>query len=175
MRSLTMPPSSISSVLLVTSLMSIFVACNAGTSFVRANGPSDGGNTIPPVTPQNVATIETATVQTLSLAVCMNCHNGQQLPDLSTGEAIKAHLPQVLTMVNSDQMPPPSSGFAPLTACQKAILNSWAQAGTPDDSTVLVSSLPECASATPTSFSDLGDTAIDFQLPELLDRRVEFE
>jgi hypothetical protein len=113
------------------------------------NGSSTGrSSTVPaseaPLTPQSEETVETKTVQRRSLAICLDCHNGEQEPNLSTAASIKENLNRIQFQVNNDFMPPASEGYAPLTACQKELLNRWTEMGAPDSSNIRVSSLITC-------------------------------
>lgn len=82
--------------------------------------------------------------------VCLDCHSsGKKQPELSSRQALIDNASDILSEVNSDSMPPTSKGYAAFTACQKASLQKWFDLGAPDESTVNVNTIPECAVTIP--------------------------
>jgi hypothetical protein len=127
------------------------LGCGSGKSGYDTNNSSSADNGAPaqpaPVPPPTGtdATISTDTVRTRSLAVCLNCHNGvTEPPDLRTAQAVKNNATDIQFHVNNNLMPPPNSGFPLLDACQRELLNKWIELGTPDVSTVKVTTLTNC-------------------------------
>ncbi len=102
--------------------------------------------TEPPVTE---AMINFALIQT-KMAVCLDCHSaGKKKPELTSKQTFIDHADDILSEVLDESMPPKKKGYAAFTACEKAALQKWYDLGAPDDSTVEVNSLVECAIATP--------------------------
>lgn len=95
----------------------------------------------PPVT-EKMITFDL--IKTETTAVCLRCHDaGKRSPDLSTKEKIVSSSASVMSSILANRMP---RGTKPLTDCQKATLKKWFELGAPEESTVAVSSLPECTS-----------------------------
>jgi len=94
-------------------------------------------------------TISSAVVQESVLGTCLNCHNGTRTPDLSSVTNIRANISKIQSEVDDNQMPPPSSGYSPLTSCQKDILREWITDGMPDQSGKKVFDLVSCHQTTP--------------------------
>lgn len=57
---------------------------------------------------------------------------------------VAAKLPKILQMTESGKMPPAAKGYAPLTACQQAVLQLWIERGAPETSAELIGPLPAC-------------------------------
>lgn len=83
-------------------------------------------------------------VQSSVLSSCRSCHTGKNNPDLSTLSLVRQKLSVVQSEIVSGSMPPEKNGYAPLDACQKAVLNAWIASGAPENGTQKVSSLSEC-------------------------------
>jgi hypothetical protein len=82
-------------------------------------------------------------------------------PALLTYAEIQLQLTNVIREVSADAMPPSNSGYALLTACEKAILRKWQALGAPRTSAVLVRSLPACSNRAFDSSEPMNDEAID--------------
>jgi len=83
-------------------------------------------------------------MQTSVLNTCLQCHSGSKPPQLSSYSDMVRHIDKVWTEASSGAMPPPSSGLSRLSVCRTAILRKWIDLGAPENSNVMVSSLPEC-------------------------------
>jgi len=134
-----------------TTFLGPIFCCLLACSGSSGDGYDSSGTSTPSPTPNppqgSEATVNTETVRARSLAVCLNCHNGTQLPqasDLRTPEAVKANASVIQFQVNTDRMPKPGFGFPPLDACQKEILNKWIELGLPDSTTFKVNMLTNC-------------------------------
>ncbi len=90
------------------------------------------------------ATVDSEMIQGTILKSCTKCHSGQKSPRLTTIEEIKNNIDDVIDAVDSDKMPPKSSGLAHLTACDKEILRSWVAAGMPNASSQKAVELGAC-------------------------------
>lgn len=95
--------------------------------------------------------LATSYIQKFPLKVCLDCHAGQESPDLDTPDRIKSHFSSLQTKINNNDMPPLDQGYTSLSDCEKASVNKWIELGMPDESTIFVSSLPECATGTASS------------------------
>ncbi len=82
-------------------------------------------------------------VMSYSLRSCQKCHAGAKQPTLDTAAAVKANITKVLAEVTSGDMPPPEEPIK-LDACQKALVQAWA-----DGSTKKVGEITECKSVAP--------------------------
>lgn len=91
------------------------------------------------------AFIDTALVKSSVLTSCSQCHSGKTQPTLISDSDLRSHITLIQSEVNSNAMPPNN----PLSDCQKAILNKWADLGTADTSDIQVSSLPSCMNGLP--------------------------
>lgn len=60
-------------------------------------------------------------VKSSSLKTCQTCHSAE----MDTAEKVLVQRADILAEVQSEEMPPRSRGFQPLTACEKAILETW--------------------------------------------------
>jgi hypothetical protein len=99
-------------------------------------------------------------MQTSVLKSCLQCHSGSKQPLLFSYSDMVQNISGVWAEVSSGTMPPPSSGISRLSTCRTAILRKWIDLGTPENSSVMVSSLPEC----PSHGGDGGDLPIN-QMP----------
>ncbi|MBK7891094.1 MAG: hypothetical protein IPJ84_09695 [Bdellovibrionales bacterium] len=99
--------------------------------------------------PGLTALIDSKLIQTQVLNSCVSCHSGRTAPLVNSIDAIRAVKDRISTSVRNNSMPPQSAGYSPLSDCRKAILQAWLDAGTPDSSSVQVSSLPACQHAGP--------------------------
>lgn len=109
---------------------------------------SDKDNSIKILSKADLAQ-ETLSYDVLSktaLSSCLNCHSSGST-NLSTAANLAENGDDVLSEIQSGAMPPRSSGFKQLDACEKQMLEYWL-----DDqshsrvSTVKVGDLPQCAS-----------------------------
>ncbi|MBX3032953.1 MAG: hypothetical protein KF865_03445 [Bdellovibrionaceae bacterium] len=85
-----------------------------------------------------------ALMKTDVLQSCLQCHSGGQQPTLSSLPQVQAELGRVWSEVSSKSMPPPRSGLKSLSDCRTAVLKKWIDLGAPENSTVMVASVPEC-------------------------------
>jgi hypothetical protein len=90
------------------------------------------------------ATVDSEMIQNTVLKSCTKCHSGQKSPKLTTIEEIKNNIDDVVDAVESDKMPPKSSGLPHLSACDKEILRSWVAAGMPNASSQKAVELGAC-------------------------------
>jgi hypothetical protein len=131
-----------------TTAVNSLVECATETPPVVVNPPTEEPPVVvtPPVTE---AMINFAFIQTKT-AVCLNCHSaGKKNPELTSKQHYIDHTDEILSEVLSESMPPKKKGFAPFTACEKAALQKWYDLGAPDESSISVNSLVECAIAPP--------------------------
>ncbi|MFZ3231499.1 MAG: hypothetical protein WA160_14930 [Pseudobdellovibrio sp.] len=98
----------------------------------------------PSVVFSDQTTIDATTIQESVLNTCIRCHSGTTQPNLSSIGGITASIAKINTEVTTNAMPPASSGYSPLTDCQKAILQDWVVAGMPSTSTKKVVDLAAC-------------------------------
>lgn len=118
------------------------VACNYHTN--KAGDPkATNVDTLP-----GSMTIDWQLMQTQALQVCMQCHAGRQNPNLSTYEQMKSQLDLVANEIESQEMPPKSSGLSPLSPCRSAVFRKWRELGAPETSTVTVATVSECPQQT---------------------------
>ncbi|MBV2168365.1 MAG: hypothetical protein KUL82_06625, partial [Bdellovibrio sp.] len=78
------------------------------------------------------------------LSSCMSCHVGHSAPELGSLSSTQQNLNTVRTEIHANTMPPAKNGYAPLSDCRKAILDSWIQQGAPETSTTRVGDLAAC-------------------------------
>ncbi len=71
---------------------------------------------------------------------CKDCHI-----KMKTYAGVAPQLVKIVSKVETGAMPPAEEGYAPLSACQVAVLKTWVALGAPPKSAVTVDSLPECA------------------------------
>lgn len=83
-------------------------------------------------------------VQKSILGVCIRCHGGSTLPNLSSIDSIRVEIGRIANEVSTNAMPPPDAGYGPLSDCAKAILQEWIQEGMPAQSTKKVSTVSAC-------------------------------
>jgi hypothetical protein len=96
-------------------------------------------------------TISWPLIQKQVLNNCFSCHSGMVPPSFISSGDVKINLNSILSVIYAGSMPPSSSGYPKLTACQESILNEWRKAGGPDQTDILVSSLSDCKAGTITS------------------------
>ncbi|WP_295900589.1 c-type cytochrome [uncultured Bdellovibrio sp.] len=84
-------------------------------------------------------------VASVSMRTCLECHaTGNR--SMNTAEKVLAQKDSILGAVNKESMPPRSSGYKPLTACEKQILETWIEDQTHNRIEVQkVKDLPACA------------------------------
>jgi Planctomycete cytochrome C. len=63
-------------------------------------------------------------VSQTSLRTCLECHSGGS-HSMRTAESVLAQKKEILDSVYSGQMPPKTSAYPQLTACEKMILETW--------------------------------------------------
>ena len=97
------------------------------------------------------STVSAELIQTSVLNTCLHCHSSNTMPDLGTIDGIRANTGLIQTEVNSNQMPPSSSGYPVLSDCQKAILQEWMTEGMPVTSDKKVMELASCQQGLPPS------------------------
>lgn len=83
-------------------------------------------------------------VKSYSLNSCTQCHAGKKEPFLGTDQDLRSNISDIQSEINGNHMPPKK----PLNDCQKAIVNKWADLGTPDTSDVKISDLEACKDIT---------------------------
>ncbi len=88
--------------------------------------------------------IDFKSIQSVSLKVCLQCHNGQTTPNLSNYTSLRSNLNLVWSQVLTNKMPPPAQGFQPLSDCQKNLLKTWIESGAPETGNQLVVDIPTC-------------------------------
>lgn len=100
-----------------------------------------------PVTEEQLVTFDYL-VKTAFVS-CAECHtvtkNPKKKPLLTNLEDYKARIVDVVTEIQNDDMPDTELGAMLLTACEKAMVYKWVDAGTPAETTIKVSEIPECA------------------------------
>jgi uncharacterized membrane protein len=145
-------------ILLLTLSFILFQSCNysspktqpAEPSTPPSNSAGTGNNSEtgsgannPAEKPDDVF-ISFATITKDVVSTCVKCHKVDRpgKPQLTTIANYIKEMATVLDEVNANEMPP--AGMAPLTACQKALLQKWYDLGAPETSNVNVKSLPEC-------------------------------
>lgn len=88
------------------------------------------------------------TVREYALNTCKSCHNGIQSPLLNSIDSWKTNGEKVLSAIEGINgikfMPPKEEGYEALNACQVDLVKSWLNQGAPENSEILVSSLPSC-------------------------------
>lgn len=94
-------------------------------------------------------TVSAEVVQKTVLGSCLNCHSGTKAPNLSTLDSIKQNIAKVQDEVTTNSMPPASSGYKPLSDCEKDILQEWVLEGMPDTSSKRVFDLAHCQNGSP--------------------------
>lgn len=94
-------------------------------------------------------TVNADVVQKTVLGSCKNCHSGTQAPNLNTIGAIKDNIAKIQDEIMTNSMPPASSGYKPLSDCEKDILQEWVHEGMPDTSNKKVFDLAHCQSGAP--------------------------
>lgn len=91
------------------------------------------------------ATINADFIKDSVLSSCKSCHSGSTQPNLNSADAVIANIAKVQNEVNSNQMPPPSSGYVPLSQCAKDLLQEWVANGMPKVSNKKVITVTSCA------------------------------
>lgn len=94
------------------------------------------------------SSIDSKLIQTQVLNSCVSCHSGRTAPLVNSIDSIRAVKDRVSTSIRNNSMPPKNAGYSPLSDCRKAILQAWLDAGSPDTSSIRVSSLPSCQRST---------------------------
>jgi hypothetical protein len=89
------------------------------------------------------ALISDELVMSYSLRTCQKCHAGAKQPTLDTASAVRANITKVLSSITGGTMPPPQEPTR-LSACQIAIVQSWA-----DGTAARISEIAECKSEAP--------------------------
>lgn len=105
----------------------------------QSNQPFDANTSL-----QTNTMVTFDTVKSYSLRSCQNCHSGTQSPALITYSDVKNNLDQIVEEISTDSMPPTDEGYQLLGTCQKAILQKWIELGAPENSDVLIATIPEC-------------------------------
>jgi uncharacterized membrane protein len=91
--------------------------------------------------------ISASFVQTNVLSTCTDCHKpGQHNPTLASFSDIKTNMTAIRNKVLDNSMPKASGGYAPLTDCQKAILDRWVSLGAPENTEEQIGTLSACRS-----------------------------
>lgn len=83
------------------------------------------------------------------LQSCLQCHSSGPQPMLSSLVQVQAELGRIWSEVSSKSMPPPRFGFRTFSNCRTAVLKKWIDMGAPENSTVMVASIPECPQGSP--------------------------
>jgi hypothetical protein len=91
----------------------------------------------PPAPVPTVAYIDWSLINSRVVVSCSACHGSS----FNTYSSASKKIQSILGVVRSNAMPPRN----PLSACQKTLLNQWANAGTPQATKIKVSDFPECA------------------------------
>jgi hypothetical protein len=94
--------------------------------------------------------VDSQTIQKSVLGSCVRCHSGTTPPLLNSIDGIKGSVLKVQAQTDSGLMPPTSSGYSPLSDCQKQILAIWILDGMPNSSVKKVNSLSKCGDTTKT-------------------------
>lgn len=111
----------------------------------QALGGSNNSQTLPP---NESANLGWDLIKNSALTTCMSCHVGHTSPELGSLGSVQQNLNKILTEVHSNSMPPAKNGYAPLSDCNKAILEVWIQQGAPPTSSTKVGDLPACKTTT---------------------------
>ncbi|WP_374030119.1 hypothetical protein [Bdellovibrio bacteriovorus] len=85
------------------------------------------------------------TVKLTAMRTCLECHTSGSR-SMDTAEEVLVQKESILSAVHKESMPPRSSGYKPLTACEKQILETWIEDQTHErKSTQKVGQLAACA------------------------------
>ncbi|WP_374033319.1 hypothetical protein ACES2I_11000 [Bdellovibrio bacteriovorus] len=63
-------------------------------------------------------------VKATAMSTCLECHTSGSR-SMDTAEEVLAQKDSILSVINKGTMPPRSSGYQPLSACEKQILETW--------------------------------------------------
>ena len=108
----------------------------------QKGGATSDDNTNNKLNSNTLLTIEL--VKSYSLNSCTQCHSGKKEPFLGTDQDLRSNISDIQSEINDNHMPPKK----PLNDCQKAVVNKWADLGTPDTSDVKISDLEACKDVT---------------------------
>jgi len=123
-------------------LTSLFLMSCQYSRTTQKGGGTDDDNTNNKLNSDAFLTIDL--VKSYALNSCTQCHSGKKEPFLGTDQDLRSNMSDIQSEINDNHMPPKK----PLNDCQKAIVNKWADLGTPDTSNVKISDLDACKDVT---------------------------
>lgn len=135
---------SVLSILTLTALTALLVSCNNWYFSPQKDWtkPSE-------IVFSEDAPLDFNMIQKTALASCVQCHSGQNSPTLMSYDDVHANLQKVTEEVGQGDMPPKGSSIAPLTACQKDLLQAWVAGGAAQFSNSKVGHITNCSNFFP--------------------------
>lgn len=129
--------------IIICSSVLIFGGCNYNVvKDPNALGGGQNGKQSAPISES--ALIDWNLMKSSVLSSCMSCHVGHSAPELGSLSSTQQNLNTVRTEIHANTMPPAKNGYAPLSDCRKAILDSWIQQGAPETTATRVGDLAAC-------------------------------
>lgn len=91
------------------------------------------------------ATLGLKDLQQSAISTCIKCHSQKQDPFLNTVVDWRENQEDVLSEIESGDMPPADEGFKSLSKCEIALIKKWFDLGAPENSDVAFTSVEGCS------------------------------